>query len=258
MVRIEFPEEGELVVCSVKNVKTFGAFVGLDEYEGKEGFIHIAEVASGWIKYIRDHVREGQKIVCKVLKVDESKGHIDLSLKQVNEHQRRETIQRWKNEQKAEKLFSFVAERLNQPIEKCYEDFGYSLIEKFGSLYRAFEESCVDDKILKKEGFSGDWIQHFIDVAKENIVAPFVQIDGFLELTCFKPDGVEHIRKALMEIEKKGTTSIKVQYMGAPKYRVVVRSTDYKTAENALEKAYESAIDNIHKCGGEGKFSRKE
>src|SRR5207249_3402763 len=82
--------------------KNFGAFVTLDEYENKEGFIHIAEVSSGWIKYIRDYVREGQKVVCKVLKVDTEKGHIDLSLKAVNEHQRREKIQEWKNEQKAE------------------------------------------------------------------------------------------------------------------------------------------------------------
>ena len=69
----EFPEQGELVIATVKNVKNFGAFVTLDEYEDKEGFIHIAEVATGWVKYIRDFVREGQKIVCKVLKVDESK-----------------------------------------------------------------------------------------------------------------------------------------------------------------------------------------
>src|SRR3989337_4504240 len=108
----EFPEEAELVVCTVKDVKNFGAFVTLDEYEGKEGFIHIAEVSSGWIKYIRDYVREGQKLVCKVLRVDRDKGHIDLSLKAVNEHQKREKIQEWKNEQKAEKLLAISAERL--------------------------------------------------------------------------------------------------------------------------------------------------
>ena len=90
----DFPEEGELVVVTVKTVKNFGAFGILDEYDGKEGFIHITDVASGWVKYIRDHVKESQKIVCKVLRVDEQKSHIDLSLKQVNEHQKREKIQR--------------------------------------------------------------------------------------------------------------------------------------------------------------------
>src|SRR5438105_13609527 len=73
----DWPDEGELVVCTVSNVKNFGAFVTLDEYESKEGFIHIAEVSSGWIKYIRDHVREGQKLVSKDLKGSNEKRHTD-------------------------------------------------------------------------------------------------------------------------------------------------------------------------------------
>jgi len=149
----EWPDEGELVVCTVTNVKNFGAFVTLDEYENKEGFIHIAEVSSGWIKYIRDYVREGQKVVCKVLKVDPEKGHIDLSLKAVNEHQRREKIQEWKNEQKAENLLGIVATRLGKTVEECWEEFGYALLDSFGSLYRAFEESVMDEQALEGEGF---------------------------------------------------------------------------------------------------------
>jgi len=115
----EFPEEGELVVCTVQNVKNFGAFVTLDEYGNKEGFVHVRDVATGWVKYIRDYIREGQKVVCKVLGVDTSKGHIDLSLKSVNEHQRREKIQQWKNETKAQKLLEIVAERLGTTVEQC-------------------------------------------------------------------------------------------------------------------------------------------
>jgi translation initiation factor 2 subunit 1 len=95
-------------------------------------------------------------------------------------------------------------------------------------------------------------------VAKDNIEPPFVQIDGILELTCFEADGIGQIKKALQDIEKDGTTSVKVQYVGAPKYRILVRSTDYKTAENALEEAYNKAIEQIKTSNGEGKFSRED
>ena len=140
MVRLgDFPEEGELVLGTVRDVKGFGAFITLDEYPGKEGFIHIAEVATGWVKYIRDFVREGQKVVCKVLKVDYKKGHVDLSLKQVNDHQRREKIRDWKNEKKAEKLFEIVGQKVGKSIDESYEEFGYDLIDTFGSLYNALE-----------------------------------------------------------------------------------------------------------------------
>ena len=69
-LRAEFPEEGELVVGTVTSIRNFGAFVTLDEYNNREAFIHLSEVATGWVKYIRDHIREGQKIVARVLRVD--------------------------------------------------------------------------------------------------------------------------------------------------------------------------------------------
>ena len=69
MLEREWPDEGELVVCTVSNVKDFVAFVTLDEYGEREGLIPIAEVARGWIKHIRDYVREGQKVVCMGLHV---------------------------------------------------------------------------------------------------------------------------------------------------------------------------------------------
>lgn len=253
----EFPEEAELVVCTVKNVKNFGAFVSLDEYGEKEGFIHIAEVATGWIKYIRDYVREGQKIVCRVLRVDPSKGHIDLSLKQVNEHQKREKIQQWKNEQKAYKLLELVAERSEKDLKEFEEEHVGDLIEKFGTLYGAFEEAVFDEKTMKEEGFTGDWVKTFVDVAKENIQPPFVDIDGFFEISCPLPDGIVHIREALTMAEKNKNVEVSIQYMGAPRYRLVVTAPDYKTAEEEMDGIVEKVIDYFVSSGGEAKFSRK-
>ena len=37
-------------------------------------------------------------------------------------------------------------------------------------------------------------------MAKDNIVPPFVQIDGILELTCHKPDGIKHLKEALLKM----------------------------------------------------------
>ncbi len=255
----EWPEEGELVVSTVANVKNFGAFVTLDEYEAKEGFIHVAEVSSGWIKYIRDYVREGQKLVCKVLRVDREKRHIDLSLKAVNDHQRREKIQEWKNEQKAEKLLEIVAERLGRTVDACWTSFGYNLLDKFGTLYRAFEESAIDANALPSEGFTGDWVGPFVEVARENIVPPYVNIDGYVEVTNYRPDGAVHLREALLKAVRNGDeATVAVQYIGAPRYRLVVKAPDYKAAEEELAKAAARVVKYIEAKGGEGKFVRRE
>jgi translation initiation factor 2 subunit 1 len=253
----EFPEESELVICTVKNVKNFGAFVSLDEYDGKEGFIHIRDVATGWVKYIRDYVREGQKIVCKVLGVDSSKGHIDLSLKSVNDHQKREKIQQWKNENKAERLLGIVAERIGKTLDESYVEFAQDLIEDFGTLYGAFEQCSGNTEILDEEGYEGDWKTAFIEVAEENVTPPYVQIDGFLELTCPAPDGVEILRNALIAGMELSEEEVSIQYTGAPRYRLVINAPDYKIAEEELKVITNRIITEVQNCGGEASFHRE-
>ncbi len=259
MKREEYPEPGSLVVCTINECKDFGAFGVLDEYPDKEGFIHVSEVASGWVKHIRDHVSEGQKTVCKVLKVDEDRGHVDLSFKRVNEHQKREKIADWKNDQKAEKLMEILAEELDQDLEALYEDFGFDLEETYGSLYAAFEAAAIDPEVVKEDGFGGEWFETFADLAEENISIPFVTITGYLEVENPASDGVKKVQEAL---EAAGETEytdvdVEVQYVGAPRYRVRVTAPDYKIAEDELEKAADRAIATIEASEGTGSFLRE-
>ena len=249
-----WPEIGDLVVCTVVNVVDFGAFVELDEYGRKEGLIHISEVASGWVKYIRDHVREGQKIVCKVLNVDPSRSHIDLSFKDVNEHQHQAKIQEWKSEQKAEKWLDFVIKTTGANKE----DLQDQLIEKFDSLYYAFEEVAIRGAAVL-EGFDPAITEEIERVAKVNVKVPFVDITGYIDLTCPKSNGIEVIKRALKAAVKTDDTDIRydVSYMGAPRYRIRTVAFDYKKAENALKKAATAAIDVVVKAEGSGKFYRE-
>ena len=92
------PEAGELVVGTIIRIMPYGAYAALDEYDGAEGLLHISEISSRWVKNIRDHVRERQKAVLKVLRVDREKRHIDLSLRRVNEREKREKLLAWKRE----------------------------------------------------------------------------------------------------------------------------------------------------------------
>jgi translation initiation factor 2 subunit 1 len=257
MKREGWPEVGDLVVCTVDQVVDFGAFVTLDEYDNERGLIHISEVASGWIKYIRDHVREGQKIVCKVLNVDPSRHHIDLSLKDVNEHQRREKIQAWKADQKAWKWLQMAyegqeEEELNQVIA--------SLTKSYDSLYISLEDAALGGmEVLTEAGLSDADAQKVLVVAQENVKIPYVDITGYVDLTTPAPDGVEQLKKALKRasLTKEEGVSLEVRSVGAPRYRIHVTAPDYKLAESTLRKAAQSAIKFIEKKGGKGTFHRQ-
>lgn len=260
---VEQIEEGELVIGTVKKVKNFGAFVSLDEYPGVEGFIHIAEVSSGWVKYIRDFIREGQKVVCKVLSVDPNKRYVELSLKQVNEHQRREKIQQWKNEQKARKLLELLADELSTTPDALMEEFGWDLVEEFGSLYAAMEQASANEEVIRSR-YSGEWVEPFLKIVKENVVPPFVVISGNITLSIKDPKGIEHIKKALDVGESVGKkyasegVVVEIKYQGAPNYIIKVRAPDYKTAESVIQEVAESVISTIKKAGGEGSYVKKK
>ena len=255
-LRAEYPEEGDLIVGTVTSIRNFGAFVTLDEYNGREAFIHLSEVATGWVKYIRDHIREGQKIVARVLRVDPAKSQIDLSLKRINDHQRREKTQQWKNEGRALRLVEQVALALKITADEASDLFGTTLVEKYGSLFQAFEVASADAKRFQQENDKSPWAAAFLKVAAENIVPPQVTILGTLEVSDPNPNGVEHVRAALLAAEEVDPDAVEVHYVGAPKYRIRVLASQYKQAEETLKRATDAALKSITAAGGEGTFTR--
>lgn len=251
---VKFPFEGDLVVVTIRKINQFNAEADLDEYSGVTGFIAISEVANGWVKYIRDFLRENQKTVCKVLSVDRKSKVVELSYKRVNDHQRREKISEWKNDQKATKLMEIVAENLKKPYEECMDEFGNMLIQRFGTLYAAFEEASAEGEDFLK-GTRSKWKNVFIKIAKQNVTSPYVKIGGMMELYSLDRDGVEKIKKALTSAIVDGIT---ITYAGAPKYRISVRDTEYKSAEEKLKKAIASIQEECKKQSIYFEFKREE
>ncbi|KZX16788.1 translation initiation factor IF-2 subunit alpha [Methanobrevibacter curvatus] len=251
----QWPSEGELIVATVYKVLNYGAFAKLEEYEGKEAFIHISEVSAGWVKNIRDYVRENQKIVARVLRVTPSKGHVDASLKRIREDQRTKKIQQWKIEQKAEKFLELAGKSLNKDLDTSYSEVGYKLIDIFGDIYGAFESAAEEgESTLLDEDIPQEWIEIIVDVANKNITPPEVQISGYVDIETFVPNGVEIIKKALKAAE---SDNIRVQSVGAPRYRLTVKSTDYIQAEKDLKDAAKKCIDVVTSSNGNGEFLRE-
>ena len=108
--RYRLPRVGELVIGTVKKVFDYGAYMDLDEYNNKEAYLPWSEVSSKWVKDIRDFVREGQKVVVKVIRIDRKREHIDVSMKRVNSTEQRRKLLEFKRAQRAEKLLEINEE----------------------------------------------------------------------------------------------------------------------------------------------------
>mgnify|MGYP001249384154 CR=1 FL=1 len=257
------PKDNDLVICTITKVFAHGAFANLDEYEEKAGFVHISEIASTWVKNIRDFVKEGQKTVAKVLRVDSVKGHIDLSTRRVGDAQKKNKMQAWKRAQKAEKLMEMASKEINKSLEEAYSEVGFKLEKKYGEIYEGFEEISVsEENAISGLGIPKKWQDPIIKLVKENVVPSSVDITGYIDLQSYEPDGIELIKKSLLiarEVgEKSDSVDLKITYMSSPRYRIKVVAPDYKGAEDALRKCANLAITHLEKNNrGTGNFLRE-
>ena len=252
----EMPEQGEIVLATVTKIMDHGAYVTLDEYDNLQGFLHVSEIAPGWIRSVNRFVKNGEKKVLLVKKVNPQRGDIDLSLKQVSKDQKKQKLKEVKKFEKGKTLLQNVQEKAklsDDDIEKL-EDSIYS---KYDSVYDAFIEigrngidSVKELKIPKKTA-------SVIEEICSKIKLPSVEIRGIMEITNSKSDGIEIIKKTLLEELKKDST-IDITYLGAPKYRLSITSEDFKSAEKSLKPIIADIQSNIEKKKGTFKFTREE
>ena len=138
-----FPEVGELVLGTCTKLTPHGAYFEIFDYEklGPEsGFVHISELSRTWVRNIRSHIREGQRAVAKILRVDEARGEIDMSIRRVSEPQRRQKLTEFKQENRARGIVAVACEKVNlEPdlIEKAF-------LTKFRSIYDGLIQARVE------------------------------------------------------------------------------------------------------------------
>ncbi len=251
-----FPEEEELVLCTVTNVQHHSVFVTLDEYGARTGMIHISEIAPGRIRNIRDFVIEGKKVVCKVLQINKEKGHIDISLRRVNEMQKRDKLNQVKQEQLVEKIIEHLALQKKQDPIKLYKNIFDKITQKYPTLYSSFEAVAALETTFEKLGIDKELAKELTDVVNQRIKPKEVFVEGDFSISTYASNGVELIKEVLKTAKVSKTTE--VRYKGAGLYRLLIKASDYKKAEKLLKTAVDNVTDASEKNKIEIKFTRLE
>ncbi|NPA98844.1 MAG: translation initiation factor IF-2 subunit alpha [Crenarchaeota archaeon] len=262
--RKELPRVGEYVVATVKKIFDYGAYVTLDEYNDMEAYLPWSEVASRWVRNIRDVIRENQKIVVKVIRVNRRRKTVDVSLKKVPDNERRRKMLWWKRYLKASKIIELVAEKIGKSIEEAYKEVVWKLEDYYGDPLYGLEEAVLrGPEALREAGVPEEWIEPLYNEALRHVKVKMVRIRGILTLRCLKPDGVERIKKVLKTIEEnisdeKQKVKGRVYLLGSPRYVIEITAPDYKTAERILSNALKKAEKLAKKLGVEMSFEREK
>ena len=110
---------GEYYMAKVKRIEKFGAFLEL--FPGKDGLLHISEIAEERTKAVEDVLKMGDEMFVKVIEID-NQGRVNLSRKVV-------ILEEKEAAEKANKLNQYTALEWKAPLQ-C-EDGGFLFFIKY-------------------------------------------------------------------------------------------------------------------------------
>ncbi len=237
------PKRGELVVCRILKINPHSAIAEIIEYE-TTGLIHVSEVASRWVRDIREFIKEKQYVVCRVLEAYPD--HISLSLKRVHREDTVRKLNEFKREKRAEKLLEMAGKSIGKTLEQTKKEIGERIIEEFGSFTKVFEFALKSPELLKSKGIPEKWVKAITEIARKNYAEKTYRVRGELRLLTYRPDGIELIKEALLKAEKEG---FEARYLSAPKYVITGDGKNYREVENRLRTIGEEIAKEFGKHG---------
>jgi translation initiation factor 2 subunit 1 len=255
------PDEGEIVVATVRDIKGHGAYVTLDEYQGLTGFLSIREVATGYVRNIQRYVKPKQKVVLKVIKVNKTRKEVDTSLKQITGEERKSKLIEVKRNEKASGFLDSIKTRLNLSDTQIKE-IQDRILQNYDDVYTLFESIATKGigDAVNKVGLSEEVLKA-MEEESHKIRIPQNEIRGIMEISSKKPDGIEIIKSVLIDAAegvKTNPSTISIAYVGAPRYRIAVKAESFKMAEKAMSRAIEKIQKGIEKNHGNFNFTREK
>ncbi len=254
-----FPRIGELVVAQVESIQRntvqvkLEDFTGLPHEENAHGMVHISELSNRWVKNINNLVSIGQRVILTVLRVNESRGYVDLSLRRVSSTQRKLKMNEWKHNKKIQGLLKFYAEQHGMDIDELYDKALYNIIDTYGDFRSGFELIKEEgrkemDKIADQLDLTEEQIDDLYELIQKNVKIPKIEITGEFEIISYEGNGIKIIQDALLsldELEKPKGVEVDLQYIGAPIYRVEIKAKEYPEAERFLSDMEEKIQETI-------------
>ncbi len=223
-------KEGELVICKIEKIDAHSALakiINTDRY----GIIHASEVASGWVRRISDHLKEGQLVVCKILSAN--KTLLNLSIKRVSENEKKQTMKKYEAEKRADKIINFVAKKMKaENLEEIKKD----IIEKFGSL-SSFIEAVKEDK-SEIEEFDKKWIRMIKKILEKIEKKKEYEFKAKIKLRSYEPNGVEIIKSVFED-----NFGLDIKYIGGSQFLLKFKSENPKIGEKEFKNRVDKLIE---------------
>ena len=248
-----FPKIDELVMVKVRHVDQVGANVLLLEYNNIEGLIMLGELSKKRIRSVTRLTRVGRKEVVIVIRVDESKGYLDLSKKQVTPEDIAECDAKYKKAKAVNSILRHVSQTTGTDLERLYETIGWPLYDKYEHALDAFKLAVNEpEKVFEGLEMTPEIKLSLITVITSRLTPQSTKIRADFSVTCYEYDGIDAIKASLMAGQSLETEhiKIKIRFIAAPLYVMVITTRDRTLGMNLAHASLKRISEEIKSRGG--------
>jgi translation initiation factor 2 alpha subunit (eIF-2alpha) len=187
MCKQAFPQVGDLVYTEITAVTNTGADCTLLEYEGLTAYLDINEWTRRRVKTVTKFTSVGSRFVMQVVRVDESRGYIDVAKKNVTTEESTQHLAHFKKSATLHNVFQRLSMLSGLTMQTIYEEFGWPLYTNFAHPLDALMEAARNQEVLRAE------YQH-LDRRERGAGAPLEPLTGEKKegtTTTMAPEGEE-------------------------------------------------------------------
>ena len=189
----------------------------------------------------------------QVLNVDPKKGFIDLSKKQVKADAIELCKKRYSNSKKVEDIVKKLAVHTNTSMEKIYKKLIWPLYKTHKHALDGLQEILAGNhSILDNLKVDQKIKDELMNILKEKLVPQPVKIRADFKLTCYTFEGIEAIKEALLNGEKKGTEKIPIKFtiIGSPLYECSLTAINKEEGFKIMNQALDEVKNSIKAKNG--------
>ena len=259
----ELPDEGDVVIVSMKEVNEYSVTVQLLEYGKIDGMITQAEYSrTRRTKYGKGFLKvkaTKKKEACQVIRVDKEKKNIDLTKKKIQSESKKEVEKKFEKGKKVQNLFFSLCDQFQKDMIFFYELIVFPLQRTGEHAYEVFERALFDfDTIMDPLNIPEDIKMAFKIELKKKFTPKPIKVKAIFELKCYSKEGIDDIKNALRLGKSKSAENIKLEInlVSPPKYIIQTKTINKKKGVKIVTIALDAIKKYILEKGG--KFEVKE
>ncbi len=234
-LRDDLPDIDDFVIGTVSKISQHQIEFNLDEYNKIKGILYTSEMHRKQVRTMRVLFKRGRKFVCKVISSDKS--GINLSLRKVGAGQERTKQEEFKNEKIADEIISQLAKSTNKKYSELFKKIGLPVSKKYNLIYPFFEELIRDELLIDELKLDKVTKTNLLKVISSRIKPKNTILKVNVLMESKDSNGLSKIRKGISDsisfIKREGGT-LKVKYIGAPKYKFILEHENGKIAQKLI------------------------